>query len=131
MRHKLLDIVAISVAAVIAGADNWVEVAEFAQSKKDWLCEFLRLKHGIPSHDTFRGVFSLLQPEGFEECFRAWVASMRRMLPGEIVAIDGKSLRRSHDRGAGLGALHLVSAWAADNRLVLGQVATEEKSPRI
>ena len=131
VRHKLLDIVAISVAAVIAGADNWVDVAAFAQSKKEWLCEFLRLEHGIPSHDTFRRVFSLLQPEGFEECFRAWVASMRRMLPGEIVAIDGKSLRRSHDRGAGLGALHLVSAWAADNRLVLGQVATEEKSNEI
>jgi predicted transposase YbfD/YdcC len=76
-------------------------------------------------------VFSLLRPEAFEECFRAWVASIRQMLPGEIVAIDGKSLRRSHDRGAGLGALHLVSAWAADNRLVLGQVATEEKSNEI
>jgi hypothetical protein len=120
VRHKLLDIVAISVAAVIAGADNWVDVAAFAQSKQEWLCEFLGLEYGIPSHDTFRRVFSLLRPEAFEECFRAWVASIRQMLPGEIVAIDGKSLRRSHDRGAGLGALHLVSAWAADNRLVLG-----------
>jgi predicted transposase YbfD/YdcC len=131
VRHKLLDIVAISVAAVIAGADNWVDVAAFAQSKQEWLCEFLGLEYGIPSHDTFRRVFSLSRPEAFEECFRAWVASIRQMLPGEIVAIDGKSLRRSHDRGAGLGALHLVSAWAADNRLVLGQVATEEKSNEI
>jgi predicted transposase YbfD/YdcC len=131
VRHKLLDIVAISIAAVIAGADNWVDVAEFAQSKEDWLCEFLGLENGIPSHDTFRRVFSLLRPEAFEECFRAWVASMRQMLPGEIVAIDGKSSRRSHDRGAGLGALHLVSAWAADNRLVLAQVATEQKSNEI
>ena len=131
VRHKLLDIVTISVAAVVAGADNWVDVAQFAQSKREWLCEFLRLEHGIPSHDTFRRVFSLLRPEAFEECFRAWVASMRRMVPGEIVAIDGKSLRRSHDRASGLGALHLASAWAADNRLVLGQVATEAKSNEI
>ena len=101
------------------------------KAKEDWLCEFLGLENGIPSHDTFRRVFSLLRPEAFEKCFRAWVASMRQMLPGEIVAIDGKSSRRSHDRGAGLGALHLVSAWAADNRLVLGQVATEQKSNEI
>ena len=131
VRHKLLDIVAISVAAVIAGADNWVDVAQFAKSKEAWLGEFLGLEHGIPSHDTFRRVFSLLQPEAFEACFRAWVTSMRQVVPGEIVAIDGKSLRRSHDRAAGLGPLHLVSAWAADSRLVLGQVATEQKSNEI
>ena len=124
-RHKLLNIVAVSVAAVISGADDWVSIAGFARAKREWLCEFLGLKHGIPSHDTFGRVFSLLQPHAFEACFRAWVASMRRTLPGEIIAIDGKTLRRSHDRAAGLGALHMVSAWAADNRLVLGQVATE------
>ncbi len=117
-----MDIVAISVAAVISG---------FTRAKREWLCEFLGLKHGIPSHDTFGRVFSLLQSQAFEACFRAWVASMRRTLPGEIIAIDGKTLRRSHDRAAGLGALHMVSAWAADSRLVLGQVATEAKSNEI
>ena len=131
VRHKFLDIVMISVAAVIAGADNWVDVAEFAESKSEWLCELLELENGIPSHDTFGRVFSLLKPQAFEECFRAWVSSMRRMLPDEVVAIDGKSVRRSRDRGSGLGALHMVSAWAADNRLALGQVATEEKSNEI
>ena len=131
VRHNLLDIIAIAVAAVIAGADDWVSIAQFARTKREWLCAFLGLENGIPSHDTFGRVFSLLQPQAFEECFRAWVASMRQTLPGEIVAIDGKTLRRSHDRAAGLGALHMVSAWAADNRLVLGQVATEEKSNEI
>ena len=131
VRHKLLDIVAISVAGVIAGADDWVSIAHFARTKRDWLCDFLGLENGIPSHDTFGRVFSLLQPQAFETCFRAWVESMRKRLPGEIIAIDGKSLRRSHDRGAGLGMLHMVSAWAAENRLVLGQVATEEKSNEI
>jgi len=131
VRHKLLDIVAIAVAGVIAGADDWVSIAHFARTKREWLCAFLGLENGIPSHDTLGRVFALLQPQAFEACFRAWVASMRRTLPGEIIAIDGKTLRRSHDRGAGLGALHMVSAWAADNRLVLGQVATEEKSNEI
>ena len=131
VRHKFLDIVTISVAVVISGADNWVDIAQFARSKQEWLCEFLALENGIPSHDTFGRVFSLLRPEAFEACFREWVASVRRTVPGEIVAIDGKSVRRSHNRGTGLGALHLVSAWAAENRLVLGQVATEEKSNEI
>lgn len=131
VRHKLLDIIAIAVAGVIAGADDWVSIAHFARTKREWLCEFLGLENGIPSHDTLGRVFALLKPQAFEECFRAWVASMRQTLPGEIVAIDGKTLRRSHDRGAGLGALHMVSAWATENRLVLGQVATEEKSNEI
>jgi hypothetical protein len=117
-----------AIAAVICGADDWVGVAAFGRAKEAWFRQFLELPNGIPAHDTFGRVFSLLAPGAFEQCFRAWVASMRQVLPGEIVAIDGKTVRRSHDRAAGLAPLHLVSAWATANRVVLGQVATEAKS---
>lgn len=130
-RHVLGEMIVIAIAAVMCGADGWVAVAQFARSKETWLKEFLALPNGIPSHDTFGRVFSLLQPEAFEDCFRTWVASIREVIPGEIIAVDGKTLRRSHDRAAGLAALHLVSAWAAANRVVLGQVATEAKSNEI
>ena len=130
-RHDLIEMIVIAIAAVMCGADGWVAVAQFGRSKETWLREFLALPNGVPSHDTFGRVFSLLQPEAFEDCFRSWVASIREMIPGEIIAVDGKTLRRSHDRAAGLAALHLVSAWAAANRVVLGQVATEAKSNEI
>jgi predicted transposase YbfD/YdcC len=130
-RHKLLDIQVIAVAAVICGADTWVAVADFGRAKEAWLRKFLELPNGIPAHDTFGRVFALLAPEALEACFRAWVTSIRQVLPEEIVAIDGKSVRRSHDRGAGLGPLHMVSAWAVANRVVLGQVATDAKSNEI
>jgi predicted transposase YbfD/YdcC len=91
----------------------------------------LKLPHGIPSHDTFGRVFALLDPKAFETCFRTWVASISDLIPGEVIAIDGKTLRRSHDRGSGPAALHMVSAWASANRVVLGQVATEAKSNEI
>ncbi len=130
-RHKLIDLVVIAIAAVICGADDWVAVAAFGRAKEAWLRQFLELPNGIPAHDTFGRVFSLLAPAGVEACFRAWVAAIRQVLPGEVVAIDGKTRRRSHDRAAGLAALHLVSAWATANRVVLGQVATEAKSNEI
>lgn len=130
-RHDLIEMIVIAIAAVMCGADGWVAVAQFGRSKETWLREFLALPNGIPSHDSFGRVFSLLQPEAFEDCFRSWVASIREVIPGEIIAVDGKTLRRSHDRAAGLAALHLVSAWAAANRVVLGQVATEAKSNEI
>jgi predicted transposase YbfD/YdcC len=130
-RHTLLDILAIAVAAVICGADTWVAVADFGRAKEAWLRRFLELPNGIPAHDTFGRVFALLAPEAVEACFRAWVTSIRQILPEEIVAIDGKSVRRSHDRSAGLGPLHMVSAWAVANRVVLGQVATDAKSNEI
>ena len=130
-RHVLGEMIVIAIAAVMCGADGWVAVAQFARSKETWLRGFLALPNGIPSHDTFGRVFSLLQPEAFEDCFRSWIASIREVIPGEIIAVDGKTLRRSHDRAAGLAALHLVSAWAAANRVVLGQVATEAKSNEI
>ncbi len=130
-RHKLLDMIAIAVAAVICGADDWVSIAEFGRAKESWLRTLLDLSNGIPSHDTFGRVFALLAPQGFEECFRAWAHAVRQAVCEEVVAIDGKSVRRSHNRGAGLGPLHMVSAWATGSRVVLGQVATEAKSNEI
>lgn len=130
-RHSLLDMVIIAIAATLAGADGWVDIAQFGRAKEGWFRQFLELRNGIPSHDTFGRVFSLLAPEAFEACFRAWVASIRAVIPGEIIAIDGKTLRRSHHRAKGLAALHLVCAWATANRVVLGQVATDAKSNEI
>jgi len=130
-RHTLGDIIVLSIAAVLCGADGWVEIEQFAHAKEAWFRQFLSLENCIPSHDSFGRVFALLDPKAFEACFRSWVASISDFIPGEVIAIDGKTLRRSHDRGSGLAALHLVSAWAAANRVVLGQVATEAKSNEI
>jgi len=116
---------------VLCGADGWVEVAQFGRAKESWFRRFLILPNGIPSHDTFGRVFAGFCPKQFQECFASWVQAACRMMPGEIVAIDGKTLRRSHDRAKGKKALHMVSAWASANRLILGQVSTDEKSNEI
>ncbi len=129
-RHKLLDIVVIAICAIICGADDFVSIAEFGKAKESWFREFLELPNGIPSHDTFGRVFSLLSPQAFEECFINWMRSLTGVFKG-LVAIDGKTLRRSHDRGSGRSAIHMVSAWASENGLVLGQVKTDEKSNEI
>jgi len=130
-RHQLLDIVAIAVCAMICGADTWVEVEAFGQAKREWLRSFLALPHGIPSHDTFGRVFAALDPAQFERGFRSWVAAVAAVRTGAVVAVDGKTLRRSHDRTQGKEALVLVSAWAEANRLILGQVAVEAGSNEI
>ena len=134
-RHLLDDIFAITILATICGADNWVEIVEFANSRSDWLQEFLELPHGIPSHDTLGRVFSLLDAHVFEECFTQWAHSLPVLLQGdlrrEVIAIDGKTSRGSHNRKKGQSPLHLVSAWASDQGLVLGQVATKAKSNEI
>jgi predicted transposase YbfD/YdcC len=130
-RHTLLDIVTIAVCAVIAGADTWVAIEAFGRRKEAFLRQFLGLPNGIPSHDTFGRVFAALDPAAFETCFLAWVRATVRATAGQVVAIDGKTLRRSHDRAAGKGPLHLVSAWATANHVVLGQVAVDEKSNEI
>jgi len=130
-RHQLLDIVAIAICAVICGADTWVEVEAFGRAKAAWLRTFLALPHGIPSHDTFGRVFAALDPDQFEAGFRSWVAAVAAATAGTVVAVDGKTLRRSHDAGQGKEALVLVSAWAEANRLVLGQVAVEPGSNEI
>lgn len=129
-QHQLSDILFIAILATICGADNWVEMQDFANSKEDWLRTFLSLPNGIPSHDTFARVFALLDAEHFERCFINWVKTIR--LPGrDVVAIDGKTSCASHNKHKGINALHMVSAWAVDNRLCLGQVKTAEKSNEI
>jgi predicted transposase YbfD/YdcC len=130
-RHKLIDIVAIAIAGVLCGADDLTSIEAFGKAKIEWFQRFLELENGIPSHDTFGRVFALLAPKAFQACFRAWIESVRTLCEEEVVAIDGKALRRSHNRKAGLGPLHIVSAWATRNGLVLGQQATDAKSNEI
>ena len=130
-RHKLIEMIIIAIAATLSGAEGWVGVATFAKTKEAWLRSFLELPAGIPSHDTFGRVFALINPEQFAACFRQWSAAVAELIPDAMIAVDGKTLRRSHNRAKGLAALHLVSAWATANRVVLGQVATEAKSNEI
>ena len=126
--HRLIDILVIAVCGAICGADNWVAIAEFGRAKADWLKTFLALPNGIPSHDTFGRVFARLSPWHFQDCFTAWVQSLTPRLAdqGELVPLDGKTLRRSYDSGSGQAAIHMVHAWAVNNRLVLGQFHCEE-----
>ena len=123
-----MDIVVIAVCAVIACAESFEDMALYGRSKLSWLQQFLPLPNGIPSHDTFRRVLMLLQPEAFEACFSAWTHSLTEPLPREVIAIDGKTVRGSFDTRASRGPLHLVSAWATEQGLVLGQQCVEEKS---
>ena len=129
--HKLLDILVIAICAVIAGADNWEDVEEFGKARLEWFRTFLELPNGIPSHDTFTRVFARLDPEQFQACFLGWMNAVAEVIGGQVIAIDGKVLRRSHDKGIGKAAIDMVSAWASANRLVLGQVKVDEKSNEI
>jgi predicted transposase YbfD/YdcC len=128
--HRLRDIIILAICGVICGAEGWVEIEEFGKAKVAFFREWLALPNGIPSHDTFGRVFALIDPKQFEASFVQWVRGISKTVKG-VVAIDGKTLRRSHDQTAGKKALHLVSAWAVENRLVLAQLATEEKSNEI
>ena len=134
-RHRvdyfLVEIITIAICAVICGADSWVEIEEFGKAKKEWLQTFLILPNGIPSHDTFGRIFGQIDPQAFQESFVSWVNAVHRVTAGQIIAIDGKRLRRSHDGRLGKQAIHMVSAWAGEARLVLGQVKTDEKSNEI
>ncbi len=127
--HLLHDIVTIAICATIAGAQDWQEIATFGQKRFDWLKRFLKLPNGIPSHDTFERVFDLINPRVFHACFLAWVEAVREVLTIKHIAIDGKTLRGSGVGGA--KTLHLVSAWATEQQLSLGQVAVDEKSNEI
>lgn len=129
--HKLVDILAIAICAVIAGADNWEDVEEFGKAREKWFRTFLELPNGIPSHDTFNRLFARLNPEQFQSSFLNWTMAVSNIVGAQVIAIDGKVLRRSHDRGIGKAAIDMVSAWATANSLVLGQVKTEEKSNEI
>lgn len=130
-RHLLQDIVTIAICAVLCGADGWVSVALFGQRQEAWLRTFLRLPNGIPSHDTFGRVFSALDPDAFRQCFINWVAAVSPRCEREIVAVDGKTLRRSFDHASDRSAIHMVNAWASAAGISLGQLATEEKSNEI
>ena len=129
--HKLLDIMVIAICAVITSADNWEDIAEFGQAKVEWFKTFLELRNGIPSHDTFNRVFARLDPKQFQNSFVRWMSAVSEAVGGQVIAIDGKILRRSHDRGIGKAAIDMVSAWASANRLVLGQVKVNDKSNEI
>jgi len=130
-RHVLTDLIAMTVLAVVCGADGWAEVEDFGKAKLGWLRTFLRLPHGVPSHDTFGRVFAALDPEALERCLADWTASLAKRSKGQLIAIDGKTLRRSFDRADRKAAIHLVNAWCGVNRLVLGQLATDAKSNEI
>lgn len=130
-RHELIDIIAIAILATICGAEHFTEMEEWGEANEDWLRTFLELPNRIPSHDTFGNVFARLEPAEFKKCFISWVEAIREATDGEVIAIDGKTLRRSHNRRLGQGAIHLVSAWARNNRLTLGQVKVDEKSNEI
>jgi predicted transposase YbfD/YdcC len=129
--HKLLDIVVIAICAIICSADDWVAVEMFGNAKHEWLKKFLELPNGIPSHDTFGRVFGALDPEQFESCFLNWISAVSKITQGQVVALDGKTLRRSHDKTLGKKAIVMVSAWATANGLVLGQRKVDEKSNEI
>jgi predicted transposase YbfD/YdcC len=129
--HPLLSIVVVAICAVISGAESWDDIEEFGEVKAAWFTTFLDLPHGIPSHDTFNRVFAALDPVQFRACFLHWMEAVAEVLPAQVIAVDGKTVRRSHDRGSGRGAIHLVSAWASANRLVLAQATVDEKSNEI
>jgi len=129
--HNLLNIIVIAICAVIAGADNFVAIEEFGYSTIDWLKTFLNIKNGVPSHDTFGRVFSLLDPNEFRKCFVSWIKSISKITDGEIIPIDGKTVRRSYDKKSNKSAIHMVSAWANTNNLVLGQIKVDDKSNEI
>lgn len=129
-RHEFIDIMVIALCGMLSSADDWVSIALYGRTKKDWFEQFLSLPNGIPSHDTFNRVFSSIDPNQFMDCFLKWINTIRPLLGREVVAVDGKTLRRSHD-GSNRAAIHMVSAWATENNLVLGQVKTEEKSNEI
>lgn len=129
--HPLEEILLLCVCAVVSGADGWQGIADFGHAKLGWLRQFLPFRNGVPSPDCLGWVMARLPARAFQECFVAWTRSVAQLTEGEVLALDGKRLRRSYDRRRGQQAIHLVSAWASANRLTLGQVATAEKSNEI
>jgi predicted transposase YbfD/YdcC len=129
--HNLLDIIVIAICAVISGGENWEDIELFGKSKQEWLGTFLKIPKGIPCDDTFARVFARLDPQQIQNSFISWVKSISEVLKAEVVAVDGKTLRHSYDKGGDKGAIHMVSAWASANRLVLAQCKVDEKSNEI
>jgi predicted transposase YbfD/YdcC len=129
--HLLIDIVGIAICAVVSGAEGFTDIERYGRAKHQWLSTFLELPHGIPSHDTFGRLFAALDPSAFHQCFLGWVSQLSQMVSGMLVAIDGKTIRGSYDTALDRSALHMVSAWASANRIVLGQQAVDSKSNEI
>lgn len=131
IKHELMDIIIIAICAVICGADSWVDIENFGNQKIKWLKTFLKLPNGIPSHDTFGRVFAKIDPEEFRNSFMEWVKAICELAKGQVIAFDGKQMRGSHDGVLGKKAIYMVSAWATENQLVLGQQKVDEKSNEI
>lgn len=129
--YPLINILTIALCAVISGADDFVTIAEWGRQKRDWLARFLDLTNGIPSHDRFNAIFRAIKPTEFERCLLSWVTSLHAVTAGQVVAIDGKTLRQSYDKADAKSAIHMVSAWATVNHISLGQVVVDEKSNEI
>jgi predicted transposase YbfD/YdcC len=130
-KHKLIDIITISICAVVCGADGWIDIEMYGIARKKWLGKFLELPNGIPSHDTFARVFSQINPDEFNKSFLSWIKGISKITAGEIIAFDGKHSQNSGDEKNGQGVINTVSAWAVSNRLVLGQKKVEGKSNEI
>ncbi len=129
--YPLVNIVTIALCAIICGADDFVSIARFGRTKREWFAKFLDLSTGIPSHDRFNAILAAIKPAEFERCLVSWTTAMHEITGGQVIAIDGKTLRRSFDAATGKAALHMVSAWATLNNLSLGQAATDAKSNEI
>jgi predicted transposase YbfD/YdcC len=129
--HPLINILTIALCAIVAGAEGWTDVENFGKQKQAWLGQFLDLRNGVPSHDTFGRVFARLDPKSFRQSFLSWVRAVFEVTGGQVIAVDGKKLRRSHDKSLGKEAISMVSAWATANHLVLGQVKVKTKSNEI
>ena len=129
--YPLINIVTIAICAVICGADDFVSIAEYGRKKRKWLAQFLDLRSGIPSHDRFNAILGAIKPAEFEACLLSWITALHEITAGQIVAIDGKTLRRSFDTASSKSAIHMVSAWATANQISLGQVVVDAKSNEI
>jgi len=129
--YPLINIVTIAICAVICGADDFVAIAEFGRKRRKWLSQFLDLSAGIPSHDRFNAILGALKPAEFESCLLSWISDLHEITQGQIVAIDGKTLRHSFDAASSKSAIHMVSAWATENLITLGQVVVDQKSNEI
>lgn len=129
--YPLLNVVTIAICAVVCGADDFVSIAEYGEKKKKWLSQFLDLSAGIPSHDRFNAIFAALNPAEFEKCLLSWITALHEISGGQVIAIDGKTLRRSFNAASSKAAIHMVSAWATANHISLGQVVVDEKSNEI
>ena len=131
IQYDLVEVLVISILAIMCGAEYFTEMELFGREREKWLRTFLKLEHGIPSHDTFCDVYSAIEPETITQSFAQWVETIRQKISGEVVGIDGKTVCASRDVPKNKKAVHIVSAWAATNRLVLGQLACQEKSNEI